>query len=82
LSVIAYITIKSHRRIRIFPLPQQAILVCFYLLLLGFLTLWIQGFTGSLSQRWTFWMPAVTSMLLWPWMFIVLRDIRRKRHVF
>ena len=82
LSVIAYITIKSHRRIRVFPLTQQAILVCFYLLLLELLTLWIQGFMGAPPQRWTFWMSAVTSMVLWPWLFIILRNIRRKSHVF
>lgn len=82
LSVLAYITLQSHRRIRVFPLQQQAMLVCFYLLLLELLTLWIQGFMDPLPQPWTFWMPAVTSMVLWPWTFIILRDIRRRCHVF
>lgn len=82
LAIIAYITVKSHQRIRVFPLTQQAVLVCFYLLVLEFLTLWIQGLMGTPPQHWTFWMPAVTSMLLWPWLFIILRDVRRKCHVF
>jgi len=25
--------------------------------------------------------PAATSALLWPWVFIILRDVRRKYHV-
>ncbi len=82
LSILAYITIKSHQRIRVFPLTQQALLVCLYLLVLEFLTLWIQGLLGSPTPHWTFWMPALTGMLLWPWLFIMLRDIRRKSHVF
>ncbi len=81
LAVIAYITLKSHQRLRVYPLVQQAILVCCYVLLFQFLVLWIKGMMGLPPQHWTFWMPALTSMLLWPWLFIILRDIRRKFHV-
>ena len=81
LAVIAYITLRSHQRIRVFPLVQQAILVCCYVLLFKLLVLWIKGMMGLPPQHWTFWMPAVTSMLLWPWLFIVLRDVRRRFHV-
>jgi len=81
LAVIAYITLRSHQRIRVFPLVQQAILVCCYVLLFKLLVLWIKGMMGLPPQHWTFWMPALTSMLLWPWLFIVLRDVRRRFHV-
>ncbi len=81
LAVIAYITLRSHQRIRVFPLVQQAILVCSYVLLFKLLVLWIKGMMGLPPQHWTFWMPALTSMLLWPWLFIVLRDVRRRFHV-
>jgi len=80
-AVIAYITLQFHQRIRVFPLTQQAIVVCSYLLLFEFLTLWIRGMMGVPPQSWTFWMPAFTSMLLWPWLFIILRDLRRKYQV-
>jgi len=82
LTVIAYLTTRMHQRIRVFPLMQQAVLVCMYLLLFQFFTLWIRGIMGVSPQHWSFWMPAITSMLLWPWLFIILRDIRRKHHVF
>ena len=81
LSIVAYITLRFHQRIRVFPLAQQAIVVCSYLLLQQFLTLWIRGMMGVPPQDWTFWTPAFTSMLLWPWLFIVLRDLRRKFQV-
>jgi rod shape-determining protein MreD len=82
LALIAYITLKSYQRVRMFPLPQQALVVCAYLLLQQFISLWIHGMMGVPPQNWTFWMPAFTSMVLWPWLFIILRDLRRKHHVF
>jgi rod shape-determining protein MreD len=46
---------------------------------LVFLSAWIQGLglIHQLPAVWTFLYPAVTSMLLWPWIFVILRDIRR-----
>jgi len=81
LAILAYITLKSHQQIRVYPLIQQAIMVCFYILFFQFLVLWIKGMMGVPPQHWTFWMPAFSSMLLWPWIFIILRDVRRKFHV-
>jgi len=82
LALVAYITLKSYQRVRVFPLPQQALVVCGYLLLLQFISLWIRGMMGVPPEHWTFWMPAFSSMLLWPWLFVILRDLRRKYHVF
>ena len=81
LSVIAYFTSQTHRQIRVFPLIQQSLLICFYLILFQFYTLWIRGMTGVPPQHWSFWAPAVTSMLLWPWLFIIMRGIRHKYRV-
>jgi rod shape-determining protein MreD len=78
LALVAYITIKSHQRLRVFPLFQQALVVCGYILLFQFIVLWIKGMLGIPPRHWSYWMPAFSSMLLWPWIFIVLRDVRRK----
>jgi rod shape-determining protein MreD len=82
LALLAWVTLKSYQRVRVFPLPQQALVVCGYLLFLQFINLWIRGMMGVPPEHWTFWMSAFTSMLLWPWLFIILRDLRRKHHVF
>ena len=81
MAIVAWITVKSHQRIRVFPLIQQALMVCAYILLVQFLNLWVRGMIGVPPRDWTFWAPAFTSMLIWPWLFIVLRDVRRKFHV-
>lgn len=82
LALLAWVMLKSYQRVRVFPLAQQAMVVCGYLLFLQFINLWIRGMMGVPPEHWTFWMSAFTSMLLWPWLFIILRDMRRKHHVF
>ncbi len=76
-ALIAYFTIRTHRQIRVFPLWQQALSVMIFLLCNQLLNFWINGMTGYAPQDWWFLTPVVGSMLFWPWVFIVLRDIRR-----
>lgn len=81
LALIAFLTLKSYQQLRVYPLVQQAVLVCFYLLFYELIMLLITGYLGTGTGDWTYWMPAVTSMLLWPWLFIILRDLRRKYNI-
>ena len=81
LAILAYFTLKFHQRMRMFPLTQQALLVCLFVLVYQLLSLWVRGIMGVPPKSWTYWMPAFTSMVLWPWLFIILRDIRRRYHV-
>lgn len=81
LAVVAYITLKSYQRIRVFPLAQQAMLVSCYVMIFQLVLLWIKSMMGIPPQNWTFWLPAISSAILWPWLFIILRDVRRKYRV-
>lgn len=81
LILIAFLTIKSYQRMRVAPLAQQAVLICFYLLFYELIMLLITGYLGMGSSDWTYWMPAISSMFLWPWLFIILRDLRRKFNI-
>jgi rod shape-determining protein MreD len=82
LTLIAYVIVRMHQRVRVFPLVQQAMLVCLLLLASQLFTLCVRAMLGFPPQDWTYWAPAFTSMLIWPWLFIILRDVRRKYHVF
>ncbi len=81
LSLTAYMVVNLHQRIRIFPLWQQSLVVFVLLLVERLLSLWIIGASGQPMPTLWYWMPTVMGMLLWPWVFIVLRDIRRRFHV-
>ncbi len=81
LSLTAYIVVNLHQRIRVFPLWQQSLSVLALLLVERLLSLWIIGATGQPMPTLWYWVPTIMGMLLWPWVFIVLRDIRRRFRV-
>jgi rod shape-determining protein MreD len=81
LAILAFLTLKSHQRVRMYPLVQQALVICLFVLVYQLLSLWVRGIMGVPPGSWTYWMPVFTSMVLWPWLFIILRDIRRRYHV-
>jgi len=77
LCLIAYLSVKLHRQIRLFALWQQAISIGILIAISKLLEAWIQGLVNHPHPGWSFLYPAVTSMLLWPWLFIILRDMQR-----
>ncbi len=77
LAVIVYLILKVHQQFRVYPLWQQALIIGALILLNQMLILWINGIVGLESGGWSYWLPSLSSALLWPWMFIILRDIRR-----
>lgn len=77
LSVVAYLSYKLHVRIRLYPLLQQSLIVLLLVALSQILVLWISGITGDAPGDWSYWLPSLTSMLVWPWLFYLMRAIRR-----
>lgn len=78
LALLAWLTHRTHQRVRLYPLWQQSLVILLLLLLQQLMVLWIRGFIGQSPDTWQHWLPAVSSMLLWPWLFIILRDVRRR----
>ncbi|WP_207061328.1 rod shape-determining protein MreD [Motiliproteus sp. SC1-56] len=77
LALMAFIVIKLHRRMRMFPLPQQALLVLVLVGIHQILLQWAQELAGTGSDSLAFLLPALVSAVLWPWVFVVLRGLRR-----
>ena len=78
LVIIAYVTLNLHQRLRMFSALQQAGLV---LALVGInlvLDHWLQIVTGqTVTSSLMFLMAALTSAIIWPSLFQLLRHIRR-----
>lgn len=74
---VVYFVSKIHIRLRISPPIQQGISILGFVWIYQFIVFCIQGFMGDLPSSNLYWLSAVTSMLLWPWLFLVLRDCRR-----
>ena len=78
LVTIVYINLNFYQRIRVLRLGQQAIYVFLLLLLNRLMIAWIEGMLGRVTPLPAFFAGPFVGMLFWPWMFVVLRDLRRK----
>lgn len=73
MTLIAFLVVKFHQRIRTFPLWQQLMIVLTLIAIYKLLTLWIMGILGKAPDTWLYWTSGLSSMLLWPWLSSILR---------
>ena len=81
LAVLAFMILSLSLRIRVYPFWQQSVMVGIILFVYHALLLWIYDMTGTIAFNWQYWAPVLLGALLWPWVFIILRDVRRRYHV-
>jgi rod shape-determining protein MreD len=77
LTIIAYCTLLMHKRMRMYPPLQQAVVVFLLILLNQFIFYWFQAIAGTTGGSFEFLIPAVVSAIFWPWVFVLLRSMRR-----
>jgi rod shape-determining protein MreD len=78
LTIVIYFVARMSSQLRMYPVVQQALWVFLFVLLNQFVLYCVQGFIGDVPRSWLYWSSALTSMLLWPWVFIIMRDYRRR----
>ena len=80
-ALVAFAAVRLHQRLRVFPLWQQSISVLILLLLVRLVLWWVAGLAGRPPPGWVFLLPAVVGTLLWPAVFVTLREFRRRFEV-
>ena len=78
LVIILFINFNFHQRIRVMPLGRQSLYVGFLLFINQFSVLWVEGMRGTPPPVMAYFAAPLVGMAIWPWVFIILRDIRRK----
>lgn len=78
LTIVIYFVSRLHIRLRMAPMLQQGLSVFFLVLLYQFILYCMQGFIGELPGSQAYWCSSLVSMFLWPWLFLLLRDFRRR----
>lgn len=76
--VVIFVIHTQYQRIRVFSLAQQALVILLLLLIKQILVLWVSGIVGTAPNIGWYFLPALTGAIIWPWLFIVLRDLRRR----
>ena len=77
LSVVTFVAIQLHQRIRVFPFWQQSLGILVLLVMEHLLALWVTGATRGISPGLIYWSVPLIGALLWPWVFVTLRKVRR-----
>lgn len=79
-SLVIYICLKLHKRLRQFPLLQQGLFIFFCLLLSQLLLFFIKNLQHPAQLQGVFWQPVFMGTLCWPLVHTVLRFVRLKKH--
>ncbi|MFI3186575.1 MAG: rod shape-determining protein MreD [Methylococcaceae bacterium] len=78
-TLVIYVCLLLHKRLRQFPLPQQGFFIFFCLLFTQMLLFWLQNIQHSAQLHAYFWLPVVTGTLCWPVIYTALRRVRLSR---
>lgn len=77
MSLIGYLANRFHYRLQMFPWLQQSISVLLMLILYRALVGWIRGFFSESSLDYSYWVPCLIGMLVWPLLYTLLRTLCR-----
>lgn len=77
-SVVTFIVAVNHLKIRNFSVIQQALLLGLFLALYHLLLFWLSHFLTGVYFLPAYLWPVLTGMLVWPWLFWLLRRYRRQ----
>ncbi|MCC5811147.1 MAG: rod shape-determining protein MreD [Ectothiorhodospiraceae bacterium] len=75
--ILAFVVVKLHQRIRVYPLGQQAVVVLVLLAMVHLIQFWINGLVGRPMPGAIYWLPPLIGTLVWPWLFVIMRGVRR-----
>lgn len=81
LAIVAYLALRLHQRIRVFPLWQQSVSVMLLVALHLMLVLWVKGILGQSIETLAYWLSALSSLFAWPLVYLILRHLRREYRV-
>ncbi len=78
MTIVAFIAVSQRHRFLIFPLFQQSLGILLIVFAYQFILFCTQGFLGELPINSLYWLAPVTSMLLWPWVYVIIQDSQRR----
>jgi len=78
LVIVVFFNLNFYQQVRVLALVQQAMYVFSLLLINQVVLAWVEGILGRSTPVLAFFAAPLIGMLIWPWIFVMLRDIRRK----
>lgn len=79
LSAVAFITVRFHLQLRVFPLSQLTLTVAALIGFYQFILFWVNGVAGVSAPGASFWGPVISGTLLWPLVYLLLGTVNYRR---
>lgn len=78
MSLSIYILAANYQRLRNYSVWQQAIIVGIMAALYHLIVFWLQHLLTDIYFLFDYLWPVVSSIVIWPWIFWLLRRVRRQ----
>lgn len=75
-SCLAYTILLLHARLKMYPLGQQALVIFLVVGISHILAAWLKGAVMSTVSGQLHMWPALTSAILWPWVYGLARTLQ------
>lgn len=77
MAISVFIVVENYQKIRNFSIWQQALITGVLSALYHLIVFWLQRFLIEATFINSYLYPVITTIVLWPWVFYLLRKIRR-----
>ncbi len=78
LSASVFVLAANYQRLRNYSVWQQAFIIGTLSAFYHLLVFWLQHLLTDIYFLFTYLWPVLTTMALWPWVFMLLRKLRRQ----
>ena len=81
LATLAFIVNSAHKQLRVLSIWQQMVLVGIFIGVFKLITGWLYGMVSDFTITREYWYSLLGGMLIWPFAYILLEELRRKTRV-
>ncbi|WP_042880459.1 rod shape-determining protein MreD, partial [Aeromonas sp. ZOR0002] len=81
MAITTYLAAFQFQKIRNFSLWQQALIIGLLSLVGKITVFWAEHLFSRASLNFAYFWSTLTTMLIWPWIFMVLRKVRRRFNI-
>ena len=79
LVLVVFLVLTLQQRLKVFPLWQQSLALLVIYGLAQLVLLWLSTLSGMRPEINYYALPVLVSSLLWPWLYLLLNNVRRWR---
>lgn len=78
----SYFASNIRRQVLISPVWLQSFMITLLILIYQVILYLVQGFAGQVISSWQYWLPSLTSALVWPIIFMLLRASKQRFKIY